>query len=116
MSLVTEHCLLDHVQHWIRHEGRGHREAHRFANAIQNDPILAYRFRELRLRSQDRPRKHFRPRHRPHAEPYEPHERSDRHDSEPEPEPHEPEPHEPEPEPRPKRRRRSTRQDDEDAG
>ena len=66
MALVAEHHILEHIQKIIRHEGRGRREAHRFANAVQNDPILSYRLRELRLRSQERPpaaRRHFRTQH-----------------------------------------------------
>mgnify|MGYP004202294357 CR=1 FL=1 len=57
MALIPEHHILDHIQQLIRREGQGHRESHRFANAVQNDVILTYRLRELRLRSQERPRR-----------------------------------------------------------
>ena len=66
MVLIPEHHILEHLQKLIRHEGQGRREAHRFASAVYNDPILTYRLRELRLRSQNRfPRHQRRQPHRP---------------------------------------------------
>ena len=112
MALVSEHHLLEHLQKVIRAEGQGRREAHRFASAVFNDPILTYRLRELRVRSQERPRRQFRPR-----PPQHPHARQQRNANASEPRQRCPpdEPYEPyeeahndtgnEPSPPPKRRR-----------
>ena len=94
MALIPEHHILDHIQQLIRREGQGHRESHRFANAVQNDVILTYRLRELRLRSQERPRRRGatrpgrapQPRRASSDEPHEPYENApDEEDAGPEP-------------------------------